>query len=64
MRTQTQPSSQSYLLRMQGFLRPIRTGNSGSTSSSDPDTALETAENGGQLPENHNLRTSATENEQ
>ncbi|KAK1435778.1 hypothetical protein QVD17_01547 [Tagetes erecta] len=48
----SQPSSQSYLLRMQGFLRPIRTVNVGSTSTSDSDIALEIAENGGQ---NHNL---------
>ncbi|PWA81331.1 SUGAR-INSENSITIVE 3 [Artemisia annua] len=51
----TQPSSQSYLLRMQGFLRPIRTGNSGSIS--DSDTALETMENGGQASENHDIQT-------
>ncbi|KAK9049173.1 hypothetical protein SSX86_031860, partial [Deinandra increscens subsp. villosa] len=44
----SQPSSQSYLLRMQGFLRPIRTVNVGSSSSSDSDFALEVAENGGQ----------------
>ncbi|KVH98960.1 hypothetical protein Ccrd_022856 [Cynara cardunculus var. scolymus] len=42
-----------------GFLRPVRTG-----STSDSDTALETAENGGQPVENqnqnqnHNLQTS------
>ncbi|CAH1423337.1 unnamed protein product [Lactuca virosa] len=39
----SEPSSQSYLLRMQGFLRPIRMGNADSGS----DSALETAENGG-----------------
>lgn len=49
----SQPGSQSYLLRMQGFLRPVRTGNadSDSASSSDSDCALERAENGGQQPE-------------
>ena len=36
-------SSQSYFLRMQGFLRPVRMGNAGPVS----DSALETAENGG-----------------
>ncbi|KAL4584942.1 hypothetical protein LXL04_009555 [Taraxacum kok-saghyz] len=36
-------SSQSYFLRMQGFLRPVRMGNVGPGS----DSALETAENGG-----------------
>ncbi|KAL5816296.1 hypothetical protein ACOSQ3_024674 [Xanthoceras sorbifolium] len=41
----TQPSSQSYLLRLQGLLRPVRTENAG--SSSDADIALEIAENGG-----------------
>ncbi|KAK3225095.1 hypothetical protein Dsin_004957 [Dipteronia sinensis] len=41
----TLPSSQSYLLRMQGLLRPVRTENVG--SSSDSDISLETAENGG-----------------
>lgn len=46
----SQPSSQSYLLRMQGFLRPVRTVNVGSTSTSDSDIALEIAENGGQNP--------------
>ncbi|KAL5544216.1 hypothetical protein UlMin_008000 [Ulmus minor] len=40
-----QPSSQSYLLRLQGLLRPVRTENAGSGSESD--TAFETAENGG-----------------
>ncbi|KAI3825686.1 hypothetical protein L1987_07243 [Smallanthus sonchifolius] len=52
----SQPSSQSYLLRMQGFLRPIRTVNVGSISSSDSDIALEVAENGGH---DHNLDRSA-----
>ncbi|XP_028092707.1 E3 ubiquitin-protein ligase SIS3-like [Camellia sinensis] len=42
----TQPSSsQSYLLRLQGLLRPVRTGSVG--PGSDADIALETAENGG-----------------
>ncbi|GMQ10280.1 hypothetical protein CsSME_00053343 [Camellia sinensis var. sinensis] len=41
----TQPSSQSYLLRLQGLLRPVRTGSVG--PGSDVDIALETAENGG-----------------
>ncbi|KAI7754083.1 hypothetical protein M8C21_009598, partial [Ambrosia artemisiifolia] len=40
----SQPSSQSYLLRMQGFLRPVHTG-------SGSDNTLETAENGGQPSE-------------
>lgn len=60
----SQAANQSYLLRMQGFLRPVRTGNAGSTSGSDSDCALETAENGGQLCDNnHGLHTS-TESEQ
>lgn len=50
----SQPASQSYLLRMQGFLRPVRTGNASSASSSDSDCALETAESGGQPSENQN----------
>ncbi|XP_010546024.1 PREDICTED: E3 ubiquitin-protein ligase SIS3 isoform X2 [Tarenaya hassleriana] len=41
----SQPPSQSYLLRMQGFLRPVRAENS--SSGSETDAALETAENGG-----------------
>ncbi|KAI7984928.1 E3 ubiquitin-protein ligase SIS3 [Camellia lanceoleosa] len=42
----TQPSSsQSYLLRLQGLLRPVRTGSVG--PGSDADITLETAENGG-----------------
>ncbi|XP_022726877.1 E3 ubiquitin-protein ligase SIS3-like isoform X2 [Durio zibethinus] len=41
----TQPPSQSYLLRLQGLLRPVRTGNAGALN--DADVALETAENGG-----------------
>ncbi|KAG4158410.1 hypothetical protein ERO13_D02G117400v2 [Gossypium hirsutum] len=40
----TQPLSQSYLLRLQGLLRPVRTGNAGAPS--DADVALDTAENG------------------
>ncbi|MBA0682189.1 hypothetical protein Goari_023926 [Gossypium aridum] len=40
----TQPLSQSYLLRLQGLLRPVRTGNAGALS--DADVALDTAENG------------------
>lgn len=40
-----EPSSQSYLLRLQGLLRPVRTGNAG--ASYDDDTSLETIENGG-----------------
>ncbi|XP_021890863.1 E3 ubiquitin-protein ligase SIS3 isoform X2 [Carica papaya] len=43
----SQPSSQSYLLRLQGFLRPVRTENTGAPS--DSDIALETAENGGSV---------------
>lgn len=39
-----QPSSQSYLLRLQGLLRPVRTENAGSWRDAD---TLETAENGG-----------------
>ncbi|CAK9138625.1 unnamed protein product [Ilex paraguariensis] len=41
----TQPSSQSYLLRLQGLLRPVRTENAG--PGNDSDIALEAAENGG-----------------
>ncbi|PWA79822.1 zinc finger, RING/FYVE/PHD-type [Artemisia annua] len=44
----SQPSSQSFMLRMQGFLRPIHTGTEGSRS----DNTLEAAENGG-LPASH-----------
>uniref|UniRef100_A0A2C9UJI3 RING-type domain-containing protein n=1 Tax=Manihot esculenta TaxID=3983 RepID=A0A2C9UJI3_MANES len=40
----TQPSSQSYLLRLQGLLRPVRTENSGASSHVDVD--LEAVENG------------------
>lgn len=40
-----QPSSESYLLRLQGLLRPVRTENVGPDT--DADVALETAENGG-----------------
>ncbi|KAK1433809.1 hypothetical protein QVD17_10726 [Tagetes erecta] len=46
----SQPSSQSYLLRMQGFLRPVHT-DSGS------DNTLETAENGGQPSESQSRHT-------
>lgn len=38
-----QPSSQSYLLRLQGLLRPVRTENVGAWRDTD---TLETAENG------------------
>lgn len=41
----SQPSSHSYLLRLQGFLRPVRTENAG--DGYDTDNALETVENGG-----------------
>lgn len=41
----TQPPSQSYLLRLQGLLRPVRLENAGPVI--DADVALETAENGG-----------------
>lgn len=47
----SQPSSQSYLLRMQGFLRPVHT-DSGS------DNTLETAENGGQPSESQSRHVS------
>ncbi|KAF2314691.1 hypothetical protein GH714_030037 [Hevea brasiliensis] len=40
----SQPSSQSYLLRLQGLLRPVRTENAG--ASSDVDVDLEAVENG------------------
>ncbi|KAM7479914.1 hypothetical protein LguiA_028127 [Lonicera macranthoides] len=43
----SQPPSESYLLRLQGLLRPVRTENVGSDT--DADLALETAENGGTL---------------
>lgn len=52
----TQPSSQSYIWRLQGFLRPIRTGNAG--PGIDSDNALETAENGG-VPVATRAQTSA-----
>lgn len=48
----TQPSSQSYLVRLQGLLRPVRTENAGSPS--DADIVLETAENGGMSMGNQN----------
>lgn len=41
----TQPSSQSYLVRMQGLLSPVHTGNTRLPSGTD--IALETVENGG-----------------
>lgn len=41
----TQPTSQSYLLRLQGLLRPIRTENAGPVTESD--IAPEAAEIGG-----------------
>lgn len=41
----TLPPSQSYLLRLQGLLRPVRTENAG--PGSNMDSTLETAENGG-----------------
>ncbi|XP_044479673.1 E3 ubiquitin-protein ligase SIS3-like isoform X1 [Mangifera indica] len=45
----SQPSGQSYLVRLQGLLRPVRTENAGSPS--DPTViALECAENGGLSP--------------
>eukprot|EP00261_Vitis_vinifera_P040774 XP_019082017.1 PREDICTED: E3 ubiquitin-protein ligase SIS3 isoform X2 [Vitis vinifera] len=40
-----QPPSQGYMLRLQGFLRPVRTENAG--AGNDADNALENAENGG-----------------
>ncbi|KAL6973244.1 E3 ubiquitin-protein ligase sis3, partial [Sarracenia purpurea var. burkii] len=42
----TQPSSQSYLLRLQGLLRPVRTESAGPTDQDVGD--LDTAENGDQ----------------
>lgn len=41
----TQPSSQSYLLRLQGLLRPVRTENAGAPR--DVVVDVETAESGG-----------------
>lgn len=43
----SQPSSQSYLLRLQGLLRPIRAENTGAVNDSS-DIDLETAHNGAQ----------------
>nr|GLL36219.1 E3 ubiquitin-protein ligase SIS3 [Ipomoea trifida]GME13273.1 E3 ubiquitin-protein ligase SIS3-like [Ipomoea batatas] len=45
----TQPSSQSYMLRLHGFLRPVRTENAGpgSVSEAETDTASPTVENRG-----------------
>lgn len=48
----TQPSSQSYLVRMQGLLSPVHTGNT--RLPSDTDIALETVENGGVLSATQN----------
>lgn len=45
----SQPPSQSYLLRLQGLLRPIRLENANPRLETT-DTALETAENGGVRP--------------
>nr|XP_043635644.1 E3 ubiquitin-protein ligase SIS3-like isoform X1 [Erigeron canadensis] len=69
---QSQPTSQSYLSRMQSFLMPVRSENTTSSNSilnsnpnSDPninndsDVALDMAENGGQPPESHGQHTSA-----
>lgn len=41
-----QPPSQSYLLRLQGLLRPVRTENAGAGNDRE-DNALENAANGG-----------------
>ncbi|KAG9137194.1 hypothetical protein Leryth_012019 [Lithospermum erythrorhizon] len=49
--SRTQPPSQSYLLRMQGFLLPVRTENVGSGGA-----ALETAGNSEVVPTNHEER--------
>lgn len=48
----TQPSSQSYLVRMQGLLSPVHAGNT--RLPSDTDIALETVENGGVLSATQN----------
>lgn len=48
----TQPSSQSYLVRMQGLLSPVHTGNT--RLPADTDNALETVENGGVLSSTQN----------
>lgn len=42
----SQPSSQSYLVRLQGLLRPVRTENIGAHSDLESASALEAAENG------------------
>lgn len=47
-----QPPSQSYLLRLQGLLRPVRTENAGAGNDRD-DNALENAANGGLLVVTH-----------
>ncbi|KAL4566590.1 hypothetical protein LXL04_030709 [Taraxacum kok-saghyz] len=60
----SQPGSQNYLLRMQGFLRPVRTGNAGSGSNSDSDCDLESVENGGQPCEDLGLHRSSTQVEE
>lgn len=41
----SQPSSQSYLLRLQGLLRPVRTENTGTHSDLESASALEAADN-------------------
>lgn len=48
----TQPSSQSYLVRMQGLLSPVHTGNT--RLPNDIDIALQTVENGGVLSATQN----------
>ncbi|KAK9203110.1 hypothetical protein WN943_013364 [Citrus x changshan-huyou] len=48
----TQPSSQSYLVRMQGLLSPVHTGNT--RLPNDTDIALQTVENGGVLSATQN----------
>lgn len=42
----SQPSSQSYLVRLQGLLRPVRTENTSAHSDLETGSALEGAENG------------------
>lgn len=48
----SQPSSQSYLVRMQGLLSPVHTGNT--RLPNDTDIALQTVENGGVLSATQN----------
>lgn len=48
----TQPSSQSYLVRMQGLLSPVHMGNT--RLPNDTDIALQTVENGGVLSATQN----------